>query len=91
MARHGRRGKEKSSHGGRVSTVSSSIESLQGIILTVSWQRSVALTRVYTSPALPHRELRAPWQKCKGGIYKFGKYIYNKGKNIHMENYYDKE
>ena len=38
-----------------------------------------------------HRELRAPWQKCKGGIYKFGKYIYNKGKNIHMENYYDKE
>lgn len=26
-----------------------------------------------------------------GGIYKFGKYIYNKEKNIHMENYYDKE
>ena len=34
---------EKSSHGRRVSTVSSSIESLQGIIPTVSWQRSVAL------------------------------------------------
>ena len=36
MARHGRRTKEKSSHGRRVSTVSSSIESLQGIIPTVS-------------------------------------------------------
>ena len=29
MPRHGRRGKEKSSHGGRVSTVSSGIENLR--------------------------------------------------------------
>ena len=29
MLRHGRRGKEKSSHGGRVSTVSSGIENLR--------------------------------------------------------------
>lgn len=50
MARHGCRDKEKSSHGRRVSTVSSSIESLQGIIPTVSWQRSVALTRL----CIPH-------------------------------------
>ena len=50
MARQGCRDKEKSSHGRRVSTVSSSIESLQGIILTVSWQRSVALTRL----CIPH-------------------------------------
>ena len=68
MARHGCRGKEKSSHGRRVSTVSSSIESLQGIIPTVSWQRSVALTRVYTSPALPHRELRAPSRNVRAGF-----------------------
>lgn len=56
MSRHGRRDKEKSSHGRRVSTVSSSIESLQGIIPTVSWQRSVALPRLY----IPH-QARKPY------------------------------
>ena len=44
MPRHGRRGKEKSSHGWRVSTFSSSYENLQSIICTVSWLRSVADT-----------------------------------------------
>ena len=49
MPRHGRRGKEKSSHGWRVSTVSSSYENLQSIICIVSWLRSVADTRVYAA------------------------------------------
>ena len=49
MPRHGRRGKEKSSHGWRVSTFSSSYENLQSIICTVSWLRSVADTEVYAA------------------------------------------
>ena len=49
MPRHGRRGKEKSSHGWRVSTVSSSYKNLQSIICTVSWLCSVADTGVYAT------------------------------------------